>query len=249
MNDKQLQEKIIICVPTYNEAHNLRQITKAILRALPHAFILIIDDNSPDGTGIIANQLAEKNPNISVLHRFRKEGLGRAYINGFRTALDRTDNIKLIGQMDADFSHSPDMLPNMVKAAEKADLVIGSRYMAGGSVQNWCVYRRLISQCGSLYARFWLGMPTRDLTGGFKIWHRDLLEQVLNFPISARGYVFQAETTYIASRLGARITEVPIPFANRNAGKSKMTADIALEAFWRLPLLRSSKAYPQINFF
>ncbi len=142
--------------------------------------------------------------------------------------------------MDADFSHSPDMLPYMIRASEKADLVIGSRYMAGGSVQNWSLCRRLISRCGSLYARVWLGIPTRDLTGGFKIWQRDLLEQVLNFPISARGYVFQAETTFIASRLGARITEVPIPFANRIAGKSKMSAHIALEAFWRLPLLRSA---------
>ncbi len=239
MNDKQLQEKIIICLPTYNEAHNIRQITGAIQQILPHAFILIIDDNSPDGTGLIADQLTEKNPNISVLHRFRKEGLGRAYINGFRTVLNKAD-IKLIAQMDADFSHSPDMLSGMIRVAEKADLVIGSRYMAGANVRNWCVYRRLISRCGSLYARFWLGMPTRDLTGGFKIWQRDLLEQVLNFPISAKGYVFQAETTFIASRLGARIIEVPIPFTNRNAGKSKMTAHIALEAFWRLPLLRSA---------
>lgn len=229
--------KTVICLPTYNEARNLPRITEAILRALPETSILVIDDNSPDGTGAIADRMARENPQVSVLHRSRKEGLGRAYVEGFRTVLNHSD-AKVIVQMDADFSHPPDRLPDMIQAASEADLVIGSRYVAGGGTQNWGLCRRLISRFGSLYARLCLSLPVRDITGGFKAWHRELLEQVLSYPISSGGYGFQAETTFFAFRTGARIVELPILFVDRNVGKSKMTAAIAFEAFWRLPLIR-----------
>ncbi len=241
MNDNwRMRTEPVICLPTYNEAANLPRITEAILQSLPHASVLVIDDNSPDGTGDIADQMAQKNSQISVLHRTCKEGLGRAYLNGFRTVLDNPDT-RLIIQMDADFSHPPDRLPAMVKAADKADLVIGSRYISGGGTQNWSFFRCMISALGSLYARLWLGMPVRDLTGGFKVWQRNLLEHILNYSISSGGFVFQIETTFLAFQAHARITEVPILFADRYVGKSKMNAGIAFEAFWRLPLIRWRK--------
>lgn len=229
--------KTMICLPTYNEARNLPRITEAIFRALPETSILVIDDNSPDGSGAIADQMARENPQVSVLHRSRKEGLGRAYAEGFRTVLSHSD-AEIIVQMDADFSHPPDRLPDMIQAASEADLVIGSRYATGGMTQNWGVCRRLISRFGSLYARLWLSLLVRDVTGGFKAWRRELLEHILNCPISSGGYGFQAETTFFAFRAGAHIVELPILFIDRNVGKSKMTAAIAFEAFWRLPLMR-----------
>ena len=240
MSDNFSAKEIVICLPTYNESENLRQTAAAILTAVPRVSILIIDDNSPDGTGCIADQMACEDPRISVLHRARKQGLGRAYLDGFRTVL-KQPHVRLIGQMDADLSHPPDRLPAMIHAAEFSDLVIGSRYVPGGGTRNWNFYRKFISRFGSLYARAWLGMPVRDLTGGFKIWRRSLLETVLEHPVNAGGYVFQVETSFLAFRLGARITELPILFTDRNVGKSKMTADIALEAFWRLPAMRVRK--------
>ncbi len=231
-------------MPTYNEAENLPIAISAICGILPDARILIIDDNSPDGTGDIADLMAKKNDRISVLHRPCKQGLGQAYRDGFQVALTQP-GIRLIAQMDADLSHSPRRLPDMIQAAEQADLVIGSRYVPGGGTQNWNLLRRAISRFGSFYARKCLGLSIFDLTAGFKLWRKDMLAQVMNYPISATGYVFQIEATYIASRLGARITELPILFVDRNIGQSKMTASIALEAFWRLPIMRyQKKDYP-----
>lgn len=232
----------IICVPTYNEARNIKRVTEAILYALPYASIFIIDDNSPDGTGAIADRMAEENPQISVLNRSQKEGLGRAYLDGFRTLLNRTD-AELIVQMDADTSHPPDRLPDMICAAKAADLVIGSRYVPGGRTRNWNLTRRAISRFGSLYARVCMEVPVRDMTGGFKVWRRDMLKQVMAHPITSDGYAFQVETTFLANRLGGRIAEVPILFTDRNVGKSKMSMAIAFEASWRLPLIRWSSHF------
>jgi dolichol-phosphate mannosyltransferase len=230
-------KETVICVPTYNEARNLPQITADILNAVPDASLLIIDDNSPDGTGRIADRLAYADSRISVLHRFRKEGLGKAYLDGFQRILNM-NHIRLVGQMDADFSHPPNRLPAMIQATEKAELVIGSRYVSGGNTENWNAVRRMISRFGSLYARLWLNIPIRDITGGFKIWRREMLEQVLAYSISSDGYSFQIETNYLAFRLKARIAELPIAFTDRYIGQSKMTPGIAFEACWRLPLMR-----------
>ncbi len=238
MNHHAFFKKIVVCLPTYNEVKNLPQIAEAVLRIIPSALILVIDDNSPDGTGAVAEKMAQENPQISVLHRAQKQGLGRAYIDGFRTVLKNMPDAELIVQMDADFSHPPERLPEMIRASENADLVIGSRYIEGGGTENWSICRQMISRFGSLYARLWLGISVRDLTGGFKVWRRDLLEKMLCYPIASGGYGFQAETTFFAYRAGGRIVEVPILFTDRNVGKSKMTAGIAWEAFWRLPLIR-----------
>ncbi len=232
-----IHQQTVICLPTYNELENLPRITTVILETLPQASILVIDDNSPDGTGDLAEQMAMGTSRISVLRRARKEGLGRAYLNAFRILLDRPD-VALIVQMDADFSHPPARLPQMIQAAEQADLVIGSRYVPGGGIRNWGIHRRLISRFGSLYARVWLSLPVRDLTGGFKVWRREMLGKVLQYPIIGGGYVFQAETTFLASRLGGRVTEMPIMFTDREMGISKMSAGIAFEASWRVPLIR-----------
>jgi len=236
VQDHRMSEKTVICLPTYNEARNIVKITENILEILPRVSILVIDDNSPDGTGAIAEQMALKHPRISVLHRPRKEGLGKAYVSGFRAALKRPE-VRWIGQMDADLSHPPDRLPEMLRAAEHADLVIGSRYVSGGGTENWNIIRKMISRFGSLYVRLWLRIPFHDLTGGFKIWRRELLEQILCCPISAHGYAFQVETTFLSAQHNARIVEIPILFTDRNVGKSKMTMSIVFEAFWRVPLM------------
>ncbi|MCK5541749.1 MAG: polyprenol monophosphomannose synthase [Desulfobacterales bacterium] len=231
-----MSEKIAICLPTYNEANNISLVIDDVLGVLPDAYILVIDDNSPDGTGKIAERIANGNPKISVLHRPKKEGLGPAYIDGFALVLS-LKNIQLIVQMDADLSHPAKYLVDMIRASEKSDLVIGSRYVSGGSVQNWEIVRKMISRFGSFYARMWLKLPVSDLTSGFKIWNRNLLEKVIHHSITSNGYVFQIETTYAAYRLGATIKEIPFMFVNRNANKSKMTAEIAFEAIWRIPVI------------
>ncbi len=234
-----INDKIVVCLPTYNEAKSLSVAIESVLRVLPGVSILVIDDNSPDGTGEIAEGIAGENTGISVLHRPRKEGLGLAYLDGFNAVLERPD-VRYIIQMDADLSHPPKYLADMIRSAGQADLVIGSRYVQGGGTENWNFTRRFISKFGSLYSRLCLGLPIRDLTGGFKLWKRSLLEKVLENPISASGYVFQVEMTYIASCMGARIVEVPIVFVEREMGKSKMSPKIALEAFWRLPVISLS---------
>jgi dolichol-phosphate mannosyltransferase len=226
-----------VILPTYNEAANLERITGAILEQLPESgHVLVVDDNSPDGTGEIADRLAGGNERIQVLHRGVKEGLGPAYLAGFRVALDA--GAERIVEMDADFSHDPAYLPELIGATERADLAIGSRYVPGGGITHWGPLRRFISRGGSTYARLALGLPIRDLTGGFKCFRRIVLETIDLDTIQARGYAFQVETTYRAIRAGFRVVEVPIVFKDRADGTSKMTKAIVAEAMWRVPAMR-----------
>ena len=223
-----------VCLPTYNERENLEAMVRAL--ATKGVRILVIDDNSPDGTGEIADRLAHELDHVDVVHRARKEGLGPAYLAGFRRAL--ADGAELIMEMDCDFSHSPDDVPRLVAAAADADLVIGSRYTTGGSTGNWGLLRRFISAGGSWYARVLLGVGVRDLTGGFKCYRRRVLETIDLESIHSKGYAFQIETTYRAIRAGFRIVEVPIHFVDREEGGSKMSRTIVAEAVWKVPALR-----------
>jgi dolichol-phosphate mannosyltransferase len=229
-----------LILPTYNEAENIESLVRAALPRLeetgePHA-ILIVDDDSPDGTGRIADRLAEEHSAVRVLHRARKQGLGRAYLAGFAVAIE--NGAELVLEMDSDFSHDPADLPRLIAAARTADLVLGSRYVPGGGVANWGLVRRAISWGGSAYARIVLGVPVRDLTGGFKCFHRRVLEALDLSRVHADGYGFQIELTYRAIQAGFTVTEVPIMFRERRVGQSKMTARIALEAVWKVPALR-----------
>ena len=219
-----------VIVPTYNEADNVRPITAAVLDAVPGATVLVVDDGSPDGTGRIADELAAADQRIRVRHRTAKQGLGRAYLDGFGVALD--GGATIVAQMDADFSHDPAVLRSMIAPIDsgEADLVIGSRYVAGGGVVDWGIGRKLISRGGSLFARTVLGLHQNDLTGGFKAWRASTLAAVPFDGVHAGGYVFQIEMTYGASRAGARIREVPITFRDRTVGQSKMSRRIIVEA-------------------
>lgn len=229
-----------LVLPTYNEAENLEPLVEAARAKLPpSARVLIVDDNSPDGTGDVADRLAAEHGNVEVLHRPRKEGLGPAYVAGFHRALE--GGAGLVLEMDSDFSHDPAYLPRLLEAAQRADVVLGSRYVDGGGVSDWGALRRAISRGGSAYARLVLGVRVRDLTGGFKCFRREVLEAIDLDAITTRGYAFQVELTYRAIRHGFKVTEVPIVFRERRVGKSKMDASIMLEAFWRLPLLRFGK--------
>ena len=226
-----------VLLPTYNEAENLERIVSAVLEQLPASRrVLIVDDNSPDGTGEIADRLAEGDESVEVLHRERKEGLGPAYLAGFRVAL--TGGAERIIEMDADFSHDPAYLPALIGATERADLAIGSRYVPGGGITDWGPMRRFISRGGSAYARAALGLPVKDLTGGFKCFRRIVLETINLDTIEARGYAFQVETTYRAIKAGFRVVEVPIVFKDRTDGTSKMSKSIVAEAMWRVPAMR-----------
>jgi dolichol-phosphate mannosyltransferase len=226
-----------LVLPTYNEAENIEPLVAAARANLPaDARILIVDDGSPDGTGERADRLAERHPNVSVLHRRHKEGLGPAYIAGFRRAL--ASGAGLVLEMDSDFSHDPAYLPRLLDAAERADLVIGSRYVAGGGVSDWGAVRRLISRGGSVYSRLVLGVEVHDLTGGFKCFRREVLEAIDLDSVEVRGYAFQVEMTYRAIQLGFSVAEVPIVFRDRRAGESKMDRTIVAEAIFRLPRLR-----------
>jgi dolichol-phosphate mannosyltransferase len=226
-----------LVLPTYDEAENVDAIVAAALAKLPAgARLLIVDDNSPDGTGAIADRLAEREERVEVLHRPRKEGLGPAYIAGFRRAL--AGGAGLVLEMDADFSHDPAYLPRLLDAAERADLVIGSRYVPGGGVGDWGPARRAISRGGSAYSRLVLGVEVRDLTGGFKCFRREVLEAIDLDTVGSRGYAFQVELTYRAIQTGFTVVEVPIVFRDRRVGSSKMDRSIVLEAIWRVPLLR-----------
>jgi dolichol-phosphate mannosyltransferase len=226
-----------LVLPTYNEASNLEPIVDAIRDRLPaRHHLLVVDDSSPDGTGEIADRLAAEDADLSVLHRARKEGLGPAYVAGFREAL--AGGADLIGQMDADFSHDPEDLPRLLAAAGDADVVLGSRYVPGGGVEEWGPVRRIISRGGCAYARAMLSVRVRDLTGGFKVFRREVLESIDLGSISAFGYAFQVETTYRAIRSGFRVLELPITFRDRRVGQSKMTKRIVFEAAWRVPALR-----------
>ena len=226
-----------VVLPTYNEAENLEAITERILAQIgPGDRILVVDDNSPDGTGTIADRLAADEPRIEVLHRPGKGGLGPAYLAGFARALD--GGAGLILEMDADFSHDPADLPRLIAATERADLAIGSRYVKGGGVEEWGPLRKVVSRVGSAYARLVLGVRVRDLTGGFKCFRREVLERLDLDRVHANGYAFQIELTYRAIQAGFSVEEVPIVFRNRRMGTSKMTPDIALEAAWKVPSLR-----------
>jgi dolichol-phosphate mannosyltransferase len=229
-----------LILPTYNEAENIEPLVRAALvqlesTGLEHR-VLIVDDNSPDGTGRIADRVAEESDRVRVLHRPRKQGLGRAYLAGFEVAL--AEGADLILEMDSDFSHDPADLPRLIAATGAADLVLGSRYVPGGGVENWGLVRRAVSRGGSAYARLLLGVPVRDLTGGFKCFHRRVLETIDLDGVHANGYGFQIELTYRAVQAGFTVTEVPIMFRERRVGRSKMTARIALEAVWKVPALR-----------
>lgn len=232
---------IWVVMPTYNEAENVEAIVRAVAaeltRLVPGSHrILIVDDGSPDGTGEIAEALAGELEVVEVLHRRSKEGLGQAYLAGFTRALE--GSAELVLEMDADFSHDPRYLGDLLAAAEDADLVLGSRYVPGGGVRDWGLLRRLISRGGGWYARAILRVNVRDLTGGFKCIRREVLEAIDLSSVRAEGYVFQIEVTYRALLAGFRIREVPIVFRDRTAGSSKMSTRIAVEAIWLVPRLR-----------
>jgi dolichol-phosphate mannosyltransferase len=237
--------RVTICLPTYNERENIERMLHALCEVLPaDGSVLVIDDGSPDGTGELADRLAGEIANVAVLHRQHKEGLGPAYIAGFRRAL--ADGAELVLEMDCDFSHDPADVPRLLAAAQQADLVLGSRYVEGGGVRNWGRLRRFISEGGSTYARVILGTKVRDLTGGFKCIRRAVLETIALDRIDSKGYAFQIETTYRAERAGFRVVEVPIVFVDREKGHSKMSRSIVLEAVWRVPLLRLRALFGQL---
>jgi dolichol-phosphate mannosyltransferase len=228
----------LVCIPTYNERENIEAIVQAVLKADARVDILVVDDNSPDGTGQLADALAAKDPRVRVLHREKKEGLGRAYLAAFRWAL--AEGYTYILEMDADFSHDPRYLPSFLDAAQAgADLVLGSRYVTGGGTVNWGVGRQLISRGGSLYARSILGVGIRDLTGGFKCFHRRVLESINLDEVKSTGYAFQIELTYRTLKKGFTVREIPIVFEDRRVGHSKMSKKIFAEALtmvWKLRL-------------
>ena len=227
-----------ICLPTYNELENLEAMVKALERVLREGDrVLVVDDASPDGTGELADRLAAEHPFVDVLHRAAKEGLGPAYIAGFRRALG--DGAELVLEMDCDFSHDPADVPRLIAAAEGgADLVLGSRYVPGGAIPNWGTVRRFVSLTGNLYAQVMLQSRLRDLTGGFKCFRARVLEEIDLDAIGTKGYAFQIETTYRVLRAGFRVVEVPISFSDREFGHSKMSKGIVAEAIWKVPLLR-----------
>jgi len=229
-----------LVLPTYNEAENIEDVVRAALPELAKGgvehHVLVVDDNSPDGTGRIADRLSAEHPEVEVLHRAHKQGIGPAYVAGFQHALGR--GADLLMEMDSDFSHDPRDLPRLVAAAGDADLVLGSRYVPGGGVTDWGLGRRLISRGGSLYAQLILGIPVHDLTGGFKCFRRSVLEHLDLAEVGTDGYGFQIEVTYRAVQAGFRVQEVPIVFRDRRVGASKMSARIAVEAFWKVPMLR-----------
>jgi len=229
--DAAVPPKIWVIVPTYNERENVGPLTEAILAAVPGVHILVVDDNSPDGTGQLADELAAGNPSIAVLHRQAKQGLGRAYVAAFRELLGREADVLV--QIDADFSHPVRFLPSLLAPLldDRADLVLGSRYVRGGHIPRWNIVRRLVSRGGSVFAGVVLLMPYQDLTGGFKAWRADVLREIDLDRLHAGGYAFQIETTFKARLAGARIVETPITFEERRAGASKMSSSIIVEAF------------------
>ena len=235
-----MPNRFVIVLPTYNERDNLERAVEAIgaerARTPFPGDVLVVDDASPDGTGDVADELAARHDWVHVLHRPGKRGLGLAYVHGFRWALER--DYTHILEMDADLSHPAEALPRLLEAAADADLVLGSRYVPGGGVVGWPAHRRLISRGGSLYARTLLGVSVRDLTGGFKCFHRRVLENADLDSVHGQGYVFQIELTYRTLRMGGRVREVPITFCDRTAGTSKMTLGIVSEAVWKVPALR-----------
>jgi dolichol-phosphate mannosyltransferase len=224
--------RVVMVVPTYNEAANLAWIVGRVRRCLPEADVLVVDDGSPDGTGAIADELAEADSHVSVVHRTAKEGLGAAYLHGFRVALARGYDV--IGEMDADGSHQPEQLPRLLEALEDADLVLGSRWVPGGSVVNWPWTRVALSRGGNLYTRVLLGIPVRDATGGFRLFRRTTLEKIDLDSVRSVGYCFQADLAWRTVEAGLRVREVPIDFVERVRGESKMSPDVAAESLRRI---------------
>jgi dolichol-phosphate mannosyltransferase len=230
--------RAVVCLPTYNERENLEAMVRALEEVLDTSqdSVLVIDDGSPDGTGEIADRLGQELPWVSVLHREQKQGIGPAYVAGFRKAL--AGGAELVLEMDCDFSHDPRDVPRLIEAASDADLVVGSRYVEGGGTENWGLVRRFVSRGGCVYAQVLLGVPVRDLTGGFKCFRRIALETIDLDALSAHGYAFQIETTYRVLRAGLLVKEIPIRFVDRRVGDSKMTGSIVAEAMLKVPVLR-----------
>jgi len=238
-------EKTLVIVPTFNEKENLPLLVEAVFNIVPHVNILVVDDGSPDGTGQLADELAGRDSRIHVMHRTRKEGLGKAYVAGFDWALEH--GYELIFEMDCDFSHRPEHLPDFLEAAKDADLVLGSRYIKGGGTENWGLSRKIISRGGNMYARAVLGLPYKDLTGGFKCFRRKVLETLDIHNLFSFGYCFQIELTYRAHNRGFKIAQVPIIFPDRTRGQSKMSGKIFKEAFftvWKLRRIFKSSISP-----
>ncbi|MDX6298829.1 MAG: dolichol-phosphate mannosyltransferase [Nocardioidaceae bacterium] len=223
---------LVMVVPTYNERDNLEWIVGRLRASVPHADVLVVDDGSPDGTGDVADRLAASDPQVSVLHRREKAGLGAAYLHGFRVALER--GYGLVGEMDADGSHQPEQLPRLLEAARDADLVIGSRWVPGGSVVNWPRSRQLLSVGGNLYARVLLGVPVHDVTAGYRVFRRTTLETIDLASVESAGYIFQTDLAFRTVRAGLRVVEVPIEFVERVRGESKMSRDVAVESLRRI---------------
>jgi len=231
--------KTLIIIPTYNEIGNLRPLLEGIFSNAPETNILIVDDNSPDGTGKLADEISEQNPQVAVMHRSGKLGLGTAYIAGFKYAIDKGYDAAF--EMDADFSHDPKYLPDFLKAIEQADLVIGSRYVKGGSTPNWSLLRRIISGGGNIYTRFVLGISVHDCTAGYRCYRREVLENLNLDTVQAQGYAFQVEMVYRVFKRGYRIVETPITFMDRRVGQSKMSGNIFVEGFTSVLRMRFNK--------
>ena len=227
-------DRVLVVVPTYNERDNVEWIVRRLRAANPAVDVLVVDDGSPDGTGELADALAAADPQVTVLHRSEKAGLGAAYLHGFRVALDRGYDV--VGEMDADGSHQPEQLPALLAALRHADLVIGSRWVAGGSVVNWPLSRRVLSVGGNVYARLLLGLPLRDVTAGYRLFRRTTLQSIDLDSVESAGYIFQADLAFRTHRAGLRVVEVPIEFVERVRGESKMSRDVATESLRRITL-------------
>jgi dolichol-phosphate mannosyltransferase len=224
--------RVLVVIPTYQERDNLGPVVARLHAAVPDADVLVVDDASPDGTGELADEMAAADPRVKVLHRTGKQGLGAAYLAGFATAL--RDDYQVVVEMDADGSHPPEDLPALIAALEDADVVLGSRYVPGGIVRNWPARRQLISRAGNLYSRLALGVPIKDITAGFRVFRRQVLEEFDLDQVASQGYCFQIDMAWRAVLAGFRVREVPITFTERQRGSSKMDTAIVVEAFWRV---------------
>jgi dolichol-phosphate mannosyltransferase len=227
-----VSERTLVIIPTYNERENIELITERLFAAVPTADLLVVDDGSPDGTGKVADAIAEADPRVNVLHREAKAGLGAAYVAGFDWGLDR--GYEVLVEMDADGSHAPEELPRLLTALQRADLVLGSRYVPGGQVKNWPRRRELLSRGGNVYTRLALGVQLHDATGGYRAFRREVLESIDYAAVASQGYCFQVDLAWRALRAGHRVVEVPITFAERERGESKMSGSIVREALWRV---------------
>jgi dolichol-phosphate mannosyltransferase len=224
--------RVVVVIPTYNERENLAWIVGRLRESVPSVDVMVVDDDSPDGTGTLADELAAADPQVSVVHRTEKAGLGAAYLHGFRVAMDRGYDV--IGEMDADGSHQPEQLPLLLAALDDADLVLGSRWVPGGSVVNWPLSRKLLSVGGNIYARALLGIPLRDITGGYRLFRRTTLERIDLSSVESMGYIFQTDLAFRTLRAGLTVKEVPIEFVERVRGESKMNRAIATESLRRI---------------